>query len=146
MAPAAAALIHRSRPLPHFLEFCLVESYKVVRPVHLNHYGYLFGGELLKWVDEISWVAASREFPGCKFVTVGMDRVEFRRSVHQGTLLRFLVARGRRGQTSVEYEVTVYADDLETGAEDPVFATRVTFVCLDAAGVKARLPEPLAPS
>ena len=30
-----------------------MESYKVVRPEHLNHYGYLFGGFLLKWVDEI---------------------------------------------------------------------------------------------
>jgi len=25
-----------------------MESFKVVRPEHLNHYGYLFGGFLLK--------------------------------------------------------------------------------------------------
>ena len=66
-----------------------MESYKVVRPEHLNHFGYLFGGFLLKWVDEISWIAASRDYPGCSFVTVTMDKVEFRRGVHQGTVLRF---------------------------------------------------------
>ncbi len=47
-----------------------MENFKVVRPGHLNHYDYLFGGELLKWVDEISWIAASCDYPGCKFVTV----------------------------------------------------------------------------
>lgn len=120
-----------------------MESYKVVRPVHLNHYGYLFGGELLKWVDEISWVAASREYPGCKFVTVAMDRVEFKRSVRQGALLRFKTVRHHTGRTSVQYTVTVYSDDLETGAEQQVFSTCVTFVCLNGKGHKTLLPEPL---
>lgn len=117
-----------------------MESYKVVRPVHLNHYGYLFGGELLKWVDEISWIAASRDYPGCQFVTAGMDRVEFRDSVRQGALLRFRARRHRVGVTSVQYTVTVYRDDLETGAEDNVFSTHVTFVALDAEGNKRPLP------
>jgi len=93
-----------------------MESFKVVRPEHLNHYGYLFGGFLLKWVDEISWIAASRDHPGCMFVTVGMDRVEFHRSVRQGAVLRFDAQPTRRGTTSVQYEVNVYADDLATGA------------------------------
>jgi acyl-CoA hydrolase len=117
-----------------------MESYKVVRPVHLNHFGHLFGGELLKWVDEIAWVAASRDFPTCKFVTVGMDRVEFRRGVSQGTLLRFAVQHVRSGHSSVQYAVTVYADDLDRGEEHAVFFTHVSFVCLGAAGAKIPLP------
>jgi acyl-CoA hydrolase len=66
-----------------------MESYKLVLPEHLNHYGYLYGGNLLKWVDEIGWIAASRDYPGYNFVTVAMDRVEFRKSVREGTILRF---------------------------------------------------------
>jgi acyl-CoA hydrolase len=116
-----------------------MESYKVVRPEHLNHYGYLFGGFLLKWVDEISWIAASRDHPGCSFVTVGMDRVEFRKSVRQGAVLRFEAVQTRQGRTSVQYEVNVYADDLDTGAEEPIFSTHVSFVCLDPQGRKASL-------
>ncbi len=119
-----------------------MESYKVVRPEHLNHYGYLFGGFLLKWVDEISWIAASRDYPGCQFVTVAMDKVEFRRSVRQGTVLRFKSRRSKVGDTSVQYTVKVYADDLATGAEESVFSTHVTFVCLDSEGLKVALPEP----
>lgn len=29
-----------------------MENFTLVRPEHLNHHGYLFGGVLLKWVDE----------------------------------------------------------------------------------------------
>jgi acyl-CoA hydrolase len=116
-----------------------MENYKVVRPIHLNHYGYLFGGELLKWVDEISWIAASRDYPGCKFVTIGMDQVVFKRSVRQGAVLRFEVQRQQEGTTSVRYRVAVYSDDLDTGNEESVFSTHVTFVCLDAAGRKTRV-------
>lgn len=118
-----------------------MESYKLVLPEHLNHYGYLFGGNMLKWTDEVSWIAASREFPGCKFVTVAMDKVEFKRSVRQGTILRFSVNRGEMGSSSVRYHVTVYGDDIESGAEDPVFATTVTFVCLDGQGRKTAIPR-----
>ena len=105
-----------------------MESYKVVRPEHLNHFGYLFGGFLLKWVDEISWIAT-------------MDKVEFRRGVHQGTVLRFDARESRPGNTSVEYEVQVFADDLETGAEEAIFQTHIRFVCLDAQGQKMPLPR-----
>jgi acyl-CoA hydrolase len=117
-----------------------MESYKVVRPEHLNHYGYLFGGFLLKWVDEISWIAASRDYPGCQFVTVAMDKVEFRKSVRQGTVLRFKSRRSKVGDTSVQYTVKVYADDLATGTEEAVFSTHVSFVCLDGQGEKQALP------
>ncbi len=75
-----------------------MESYTVVRPEHLNHYGHLFGGCLLKWVDEIAWIAASRDNPGCRFVTIGMDRVEFHRGVHQGAVLRFDAKESCRGR------------------------------------------------
>ncbi|QGU32463.1 acyl-CoA thioesterase [Thermochromatium tepidum] len=117
-----------------------MESYTVVRPEHLNHYGHLFGGCLLKWVDEIAWIAASRDNPGCRFVTVGMDRVEFHRGVDLGTVLRFVANASRRGRTSLTYDVSVYADDLETGSEEPIFSTRITFVRVDAQGRKTPLP------
>ncbi|WPL18498.1 aromatic compound catabolism protein [Thiorhodovibrio winogradskyi] len=122
-----------------------MESFKVVRPEHLNHYGYLFGGFLLKWVDEISWIAASRDYPGCRFVTVAMDNVEFHCSARQGMVLRFDASESRRGTTSVAYRVTVFSDDLDTGAETQIFSTCVTFVRLDASGEKMPLPAPSTP-
>jgi len=117
-----------------------VETYTVVRPEHLNHYGHLFGGCLLKWVDEVAWIAASRDNPGCRFVTVGMDRVEFHQGVQQGVVLRFEAIESCRGRTSLTYSIQVFADDLETGVEESIFSTCITFVRLDASGHKLPLP------
>lgn len=118
-----------------------MENFKLVLPEHLNHYGYLFGGNLLKWVDEVAWIAASRDYPGCKFVTIGMDKVEFRRPVRAGSILRFSVERGALGNSSVQYTATVYRDDIESGAEETIFSTHVSFVCLDDQGGKQPLPR-----
>jgi acyl-CoA hydrolase len=117
-----------------------MENYKLVLPEHLNHYGFLFGGNLLKWVDETAWIAASQDFAGCNFVTIGMDTVEFRKTVRQGAILRMSAQRGRVGNTSVQYAISVFAADIETGVEEMVFSTNITFVRVDAAGRKTSLP------
>ena len=122
-----------------------METYKLVMPEHLNHYGYLFGGNLLKWVDEVAWIGASLDFPGCRLVTVALDRVEFKKSIKEGSILRFKVLRSRLGITSVQYGVEVTRGDLAVGGEEPVFSTRITFVRVDDHDAKAPLPPPVAP-
>jgi acyl-CoA hydrolase len=112
-----------------------METYKLVMPENLNHYGMLFGGYMLKWVDEIAWVAATLEYPDHRFVTIGMDRVEFRHGVKQGTILRFEVTRSRVGNTSVSYLVNVYRDH-ETNPDNSIFTTTVTMVNVDDFGNK----------
>ena len=115
-----------------------MENHKLVLPEHLNHYGFLFGGNLLKWVDEYAYIAATIEYPGCNFVTIGMDRVEFRKSVRQGTILKFLVEKTGEGSTSVQYLVHVYrCTNLE--AKNFIFSTHVTLVRVDGQGKKIPL-------
>ncbi|MFW6134240.1 MAG: acyl-CoA thioesterase [Elusimicrobiota bacterium] len=114
-----------------------MENYKLVLPQHLNQFGYLYGGNLLKWVDESAWIAASLEYPGCSFVTVGMDKIEFKKSVKQGTILKFISKKTRQGNTSVEYSVEVYNEN--KSEENFVFSTKVTFVNVDKNGKKSPL-------
>jgi acyl-CoA hydrolase len=117
-----------------------MDSFALVRSEHLNHHGYLFGGCMLKWVDEYAWLAASREYHGCRLVTVGMDKIVFREPVANGSILRFDVRREKQGTTSVTYTVDVFADAPGAAEEKHVFATQVTFVCVDAQGRKQPLP------
>jgi len=123
-----------------------MDTFALVRPEHLNHHGYLFGGAMLKWVDEFAWLVASREFPGCTFVTVGMDEIAFRHPVLNGSILRFRILAVGRGLTSITYAVEVFADAPGTAAEQKVFTTRVTFVRIDGAGGKVPLPPADAPA
>ncbi|KAB2642614.1 MAG: acyl-CoA thioesterase [Verrucomicrobia bacterium] len=113
-----------------------MQTHRLVLPGDLNHYGFLFGGRLLAWVDEASWIAASLDYPQCQFVTVAMATVEFHHSVREGSILSIDCESTRAGTTSVTYAVTVW--DRQT-RPDPIFSTAVTFVRVDAAGRKLPL-------
>ena len=117
-----------------------MENHKLVLPGNLNHYGYLFGGDLLKWVDEYAWIAATLDYPGCNFVTLGMDKVEFKKSVRQGTILKFHVAKEKIGNTSVRYMVHVYKGNSKS-PDDLIFSTCVAFVRIGTSGQKEPLPK-----
>jgi acyl-CoA hydrolase len=110
-----------------------METHRLVLPGDLNHYGFLFGGRLLAWIDEASWIAASLDYPQCKFVTVAMDTVEFHHSVREGTILRITCERQREGNTSACYSVRVID---EKAGPHPIFSTLVTFVSVDDSGTK----------
>ena len=112
-------------------------NYRLVMPGDLNNYGALFGGQLLRWVDEDAWLAASLDFPGCRFVTIGMDNVEFRRSAKLGDILRFEVNRVKTGSTSATYAVEVFR---QNDGDSPMFFTRVTLVRVGEHGEKTPLP------
>jgi acyl-CoA hydrolase len=112
-----------------------MENHRLVLPEHMNQYGFLFGGHLLAWVDELAWMAASRDYPGCQLVTVGMREVAFKRSVREGAILDFSANRIRVGDTSASYAVSVSREGEE------IFSTEVTLVRVDGEGRKQSLPK-----
>ena len=113
-----------------------MQNYQLVLTEHLNHYGYLFGGALLKWVDESAYICARLEHPGKCFVTVGMDKVSYKKRVELGSILLFNVEKEKTGRTSVTYRVAVSVASPQSADNPEIFSTQVTFVCLDKDGNK----------
>lgn len=118
-----------------------MDTFCFVRPGHLSHQGYLFGGQLLKWIDEYTWLAAARDFPGTILVTRAMDNIQFRKRVSNGAILRFHIKQQKQGTTSVMYIAEVFASDQSSRYEEMVFSTHVTFVAVNEQGIKVRLPR-----
>lgn len=118
-----------------------MNNFTIVRMEHLNHHGYLFGGQLLKWVDEFAWLVAARDFAGYVLVTRAMDRVDFKTPVANGSILRFHIRPYHQGKTSVTYSVEVFADEPGTAEEKSVFSNHVVFACVDEGGRKRELPS-----
>jgi acyl-CoA hydrolase len=119
-----------------------MQHYKIVLPADLNDYGSLFGGTLLKWVDEIAYIRVSLDFPGQAFVTIGLDQVEFKNPIREGQILRFLCSKTRIGNTSVTYNVKVYGARYNTESEATLFESNITFVCVDKNGTKTSIQSP----
>lgn len=109
---------------------------KLVQPEHMNDQGSLFGGYLLKWIDEFAYITACIDYPGNAFVTIGLEEVEFRHPIVLGEILRFSVNETRKGRTSVEYLVEVFGEKEAVSDNTALFATKITFVNIIDGGNK----------
>lgn len=116
-----------------------MKTHRLVLPEDLNQFGFLFGGRLLSWVDEASWIAASMDYPECQFVTIGMESVSFKHSVREGAILEVESECVREGTTSVSYLVQVRQG--RDPAETVIFSTKVTFVNVNKDGEKEPLQK-----
>lgn len=116
-----------------------MDHYKLILPEHLNHYGHVFGGNMLKWIDEFAYITANQELPGNNFVTVALDNVVFRKAVQSGEIVRFVVERGKLGTTSVQYNVKAFGTRHHTQPDEILFETRITFVAVDEQGQKKEI-------
>ena len=86
-----------------------MNHYKFVISEHLNHYGTLYGGDLLKWIDEVGYITATVDYPGNRFVTVALENVEFKHRIEIGEVLKFSVEQLKLGNSSLTYQVKVYS-------------------------------------
>ena len=103
----------------------------------MNDQGSLFGGYLLKWLDEFAYITANIDYPGNRFVTIGLKQVEFKHPIGLGEILRFAVTETRKGNTSVEYLVEVFGEKEAESEDTALFATKITFVNVKDDGGKA---------
>ncbi|MGV8111438.1 MAG: acyl-CoA thioesterase [Lentimicrobium sp.] len=82
---------------------------RLVMPGMLNDQGILFGGNLLKWMDEAAYIAAKR-FVSMRLVTVSVEKVKFHRPLYQGDILELCCNVKRTGNVLLEVEVKVSSE------------------------------------
>lgn len=122
----------------------------VMMPRDTNPYGTIFGGVILSYIDMAGSIGARREVllmggnPNAAFVTVAINRVEFKQPVMVGDVVKFLTTVLRIGRTSITMHIDVIA---ERGAElIAVTDAEVVYVGVDQSLAPAeRKPVPLKP-
>lgn len=113
----------------------------VMMPRDTNHYGTIFGGVILSYIDQAGFVEAQRH-AAHKWVTVALDRVEFKQPVYVGDVVNFYAVTTRAGTTSVTVRVEVEAERAVDGAVHPVTSATIVLVSVDPAGK----PVPFKPA
>ena len=117
----------------------------VMMPRDVNANGTIFGGVILSHIDLAGAVGARRAVVRAggaepTLVTVAVNRVEFKRPVHVGDVVRFWTRPLRVGRTSITVQVSVEA---ERGPEVlQVTEAEVVYVGVDPDGPERR-PRPL---
>ena len=110
----------------------------LVLPGATNHYGTLFAGNGLSLLGKAAFLTATR-YARQTMVLRSSRETEFIAPVRAGELIELIGRVTRRGNTSVEVEVEMVAEN-QTGGERRTCCTGTfTIVAVDAAGKAARL-------
>jgi len=118
-----------------------VTTFEVVFPTDTNHYGTLFGGKLISWMDKAAYYAAIK-FSGEAAVTASVERLDFGISLRQGDLVELEARVISTGTTSMVIKVDVFRIGLGEDADRSLTTTGFfTFVALNAKGKPQKLPK-----
>jgi acyl-CoA thioesterase YciA len=105
----------------------------VMMPRDTNHYGTIFGGVILSYIDQAGFVEARRH-GAHRWVTAAIDRVDFKAPVHVGDTVNFFASTSRAGTSSVTVAVDVIAERYNTGESVQVTTALLTLVAVNAEG------------
>jgi len=117
----------------------LTEQQYLICPAHINHYGRLFGGNLLKWIDELAGIVAIRHC-GTTVTTAAIDNLQFRGPAYTGDMV---VLRGwvtSVGRTSMEVRVDTYREALD-GKRELINVAYLDMVAIDCTGKPKEVPD-----
>ena len=96
----------------------------LIRPEFMNHFGSLFGGNMMKWADDMAYSAAALQFPKAQFVTKLFGQFDFTNPVRLGHVIKIYGQVETRSTTSCK--VIVWAENAQTG--ESVFRTFAVMV------------------
>ena len=112
---------------------------ELVLPNHANVQGNILGGRVMHLIDLAGAMAAARH---CRrqVVTATVDSLVFLHPIQVGELILLEANLTRAFHTSMEIEVEVHSEDLQTGERLHTSTAFLTFVALDEEGNPCAVP------
>ncbi|BGP24464.1 acyl-CoA thioesteraes 11 [Rhodotorula toruloides] len=83
----------------------------IVRPQHCNSKSILFGGTLMRWVEEVSTIAARRVYPTASWSSAAIDSLTFKTAVQPGEVVYVRAAVIKVFDSSLEVAAVVTCED-----------------------------------
>ena len=117
----------------------LTEQQYLIRPAYINHYGRLFGGQLMKWIDELAGIVATRH-SGATVTTAAIDNLQFQAPAYEGELVVLQGMVTYVGRTSMEIRVDTYVEDLN-GDRQMINRAYIDMVAINSRGQAIEVPE-----
>lgn len=117
---------------------------RIMMPMDANPSGNVYGGSILKYIDEVASIVAFRH-TRMNVVTASIDRMDFLAPMHVGDFLILRAAINYTGRTSMEVGVRVEAENPRSGQVVHAGSCYLTMVALGNDGRPALVP-PVSPS
>jgi acyl-CoA hydrolase len=133
------AKLTRPRPVRESIS----EMTEIVLPNDANALNALLGGRLMHWIDLAGAMAAHRH-SRTYVVTASIDHMDFLVPVRVGDFVVLRSSVNRVFHTSMEVGVKVWVENYRSEKSRHVSSAYLTFVAIDAAGIKVAAP-PVVP-
>lgn len=112
---------------------------QLMNPQDANLTGNVHGGHIMKLVDEAGALASMRHSRQ-RVVTVAVDQLTFREPIYIGDLITIVSEVSYVGRTSMETEVSVYAENPLKGERRHTNTAYLVYVALDEQGRPVEVP------
>ena len=113
---------------------------RLMMPTDANVLGNVFGGAIMRYMDEIAAIVAWRH-AGRNVVTASIDRMNFWAPVYVGNVLILKAAVNYVGTTSMEIGVRIEAQDPTSRKGTHTGSCYLTYVALDEKGKPCPIPR-----
>lgn len=110
-------------------------------PSDANPMGNVFGGTILKHVDLLAGIVAKRHARNTNCVTASIDRMTFLKPVFIGNALILSARLNYVRKSSMEIEVLIESENLDTGSRVRTGTAFVTVVAHDSRGKPTPVPS-----
>ena len=115
------------------------EMVQVVLPNDANPLGFILGGTVMHLIDIAGAIACHRH-TRTLLVTAAVDDLQFLHSIKVGDLIILKARVTCVFTTSLEVQVDVFSEETLTGKRQMTSTAFLTFVAIDRAGAKIRVP------
>ncbi len=114
------------------------EQLHIIMYPDINGTGRLFGGQLIKWIDEVAGATARRHC-GHDVTTVAIDNLYFKDGAYLNDTLILIGKITHVGNTSMEVRVDTYIEDFN-GSRRPINRAYFVMVNMGEDGKPATVP------
>ena len=121
------------------VDFSKTEQVHLVQTADLNGAGRLFGGVLLKMIDEVAAIVAMRHTGRKSVTTVAIDNLNFKAAAFNNDLIVLIGYITYTGRTSLEVRVDTYVERID-GMRRPINRAHIVMVALDDEGHPTQVP------
>jgi acyl-CoA hydrolase len=107
-----------------------IQNREMVQPNHANNLQTAHGGNVMKWMDEVGAMSATR-FAGSSCVTARINQVDFEQPIRVGDTALIEAYVYQAGRTSVRVRLRTYREDLRNGERELATESYFVYVAVD---------------
>ena len=122
------------------VDYSKTEQVHLIQPADLNGGNRLFGGSLLKWIDEVAAIVAMRHAGVKTVTTAAVDGLDFKAGAYLNDLIVLVGYVIYTGRTSMEVRVDTYVENTD-GMRRIINRANIILVAIDENDKPTAIPQ-----